>query len=192
MTDFGLILIGAALADNFVLARMLGAEPWLDAPPRLAPVAARALVAALTLTLAAAAGWLVEHALLHPLQAEFLRPFALILLAVGLSLAVAHALRRWTPALAAVADLRPALLGVDSTVLAAALLAATRPDGFVGATALGLGAGLGFGLVLLMFAAMRARLAAAPVPLPFCGAPIGLVTAALMALAFLGFAGMGR
>lgn len=191
MTDFGLILIGAALADNFVLARMLGVEPWLDAPPRLAPVAARALVAALTLTLAAATGWIVERALLQPLQAAFLRPFVLILLAAGLALAVAYLLRRATPALAATAELRPALLGVDGAVLAAALLAATRPVDFVGALALGLGAGLGFGLVLLMFAAMRARLAATDVPAPFRGAPIGLVTAALLALAFLGFAGMG-
>lgn len=191
MTDFVLILIGAALADNFVLARMLGVEPWLDAPPRLAPVAARALVAALTLTLAAAIGWIVERALLQPLQAAFLRPFLLILLAAGLAAAVAYLLRRATPALAAATELRPALLGVDGAVLAAALLAATRPVDFVGAVALGLGAGLGFGLATLMFAAMRARLAAAPVPAPFRGAPIALVTAALLALAFLGFAGMG-
>jgi Na+-translocating ferredoxin:NAD+ oxidoreductase subunit A len=63
---------------------------------------------------------------------------------------------------------------------------------FVDAVVFGFGAAVGFGLVLVLFAAMRERLEAAPVPAAFRGAPIALVTAGLMALAFLGFAGLDR
>ena len=84
------------------------------------------------------------------------------------------------------------LITTNCAVLGVALLNVQAEHSLLAAILYGFGAALGFGLVLVLFAAMRERLEAAPVPAPLRGAPIALVTAALMALAFMGFAGMDQ
>jgi electron transport complex protein RnfA len=84
------------------------------------------------------------------------------------------------------------LITTNCAVLGVALLNVQAQRSLLEAIVFGFGAAVGFGLVLVMFAAMRERLEAAPVPISFRGAPIALINAGIMALAFLGFAGLDR
>ena len=82
------------------------------------------------------------------------------------------------------------LITVNCAVLGVALLNTQKTHNFFESTMYGFGGAVGFSLVLILFSAMRERLAAADVPLPFKGAAIGMITAGLMSLAFMGFAGL--
>jgi electron transport complex protein RnfA len=95
-----------------------------------------------------------------------------------------------SPALYRVLGIFLPLITTNCAVLGVALLNVKADHGLFQSVVYGFGASVGFSLVLVLFAAMRERLAAADVPLPFRGASIGLVTAGLMSLAFLGFSGL--
>ncbi len=82
------------------------------------------------------------------------------------------------------------LITTNCAVLGVALLNVQEKHGFLESALYGFGAAVGFSMVLIIFAAMRERLAAADVPVPFQGAAIGLITAGLMSMAFMGFAGL--
>ena len=84
------------------------------------------------------------------------------------------------------------LITTNCAVLGVALLNTSQSESFLQALAYGIGAGLGFCLVMILFAGLRERLAVADVPVPFKGAAIALVTAGLMSMAFIGFAGVIR
>ena len=98
--------------------------------------------------------------------------------------------RRTSPLLYRVLGVFLPLITTNCAVLGVALLNITASRSFVEATLYGAGAAMGFSLVLVLFAAMRERLAAADVPAPFKGPAIGMITAGLMSLAFMGFAGL--
>ena len=82
------------------------------------------------------------------------------------------------------------LITTNCAVLGVALLNVQEKHGFLESALYGFGAAVGFSMVLIIFAGMRERLAAADVPVPFQGAAIGLITAGLMSMAFMGFAGL--
>lgn len=147
-----------------------------DAVPAFA--LATGIVVALTTVLA----WMVDHWLLAPFGLEYLRTLSLLLIAGTLAQLAVIAMKRPS-------DMTAALALTGFAVLAVVFLE-TRPT-LAGATVQGLGAGIGLGIAIVLFAAMRERLAAADVPAPFRGAPIALLTAALMALGLLGLSGLG-
>jgi electron transport complex protein RnfA len=185
MTSFFAILIGAALANNAALSHLLGLDPALRAHARLRYAFWLGLTMACVLVLAAIACWTFESLLLAPLAADWLRILVWLL--------VVAALAPWPRVLLrgpAAAALSPPLL-IGNGLLLGGLVLGTRTD-FMSMLARSFGLGIGFGLVLLLFAAIRDRLDGADVPAAFRGAPIVLITAAIMALGFMGFAGVGR
>jgi electron transport complex protein RnfA len=148
------------------------------------------LATTFVLTLSGAAAYLVDHWLLIPLGIEFLRTIAFILVIAVVVQFTEMVMHKTSPMLYQVLGIYLPLITTNCIVLGVALLNVKEDHGFVGATLYAFGAALGFSLVLTLFAGLRERVAVADVPEPFQGNAIALVTAGLMSLAFMGFAGL--
>ena len=192
MTDAFLILVGAVLVNNVVLAKFLGLCPFMGVSRQLDAAVGMALATGFVLTLAAGLSWALQRWLLEPLGIGDLRTPAFILVIAATVQLTELLLHRQSPRLYQVLGLYLPLITTNCAVLGVALLNVQATRTLLEAVLYGFGAAVGFGLVLVLFAELRERLESAPVPDAFRGAPIALVTAGLMALAFAGFAGMGR
>lgn len=192
MSDLALLLFGAAFVNNFVLAKFLGLCPFMGVSGRLDAAWGMALATAFVLTLSSGLAWLLQALLLEPLQLAHLRTLGFILVIASVVQFTELLMRARAPLLYRVLGLYLPLITTNCAVLGVALLNVQARRSLLEALLQGLGAAVGFALVLLLFAAMRQRLALADVPASFRGAPIALITAGLMALAFMGFAGMVR
>jgi electron transport complex protein RnfA len=192
MTEIVLTLISAALINNFVLQWPLGVDPLLQASAE--PQVARRRIHALGIAtsclmlLCSLLGYGLYQTLLVPLGLTSLQLFVFLPLGVLLIAPLLKLLSRMLPRLP-FDGLWPLLLG-NAGVLGALLLAVQANRGLGHGLALGLGAGLGFWLVLSLFSDLRQRILNNDVPLPFRGLPIDLISAGLMAVAFLGFNGL--
>jgi len=192
MAELALIIVAAALVNNFVLVQFLGLCPFLGASRRLEGAAGMALATGLVLTLASAMSYLVERYLLVPLELEYLSLVAFILV-IGATVQFTElALRRASPLLYRLLGLYIPLIASNCAVLGVALLNSRQNNSLLEALFYGAGAALGFGVVLTLLSGLRERADSADVPAPFRGVPITLVTAGLMSLAFYGFNGFAR
>lgn len=192
MTDIFLILLGAAFVNNFVLVKFLGLCPVMGVSNRLDSAYGMAMATGFVLTLSAALSWMVQHWLLAPLGLDYLRTLAFILVIAGVVQFVELAMARRQPRLYRVLGIYVPLIATNCAVLGVTLLNVQEKRTLFEAVLYGFGAALGFALVLVLFSAMRERLETADVPAAWRGMPIALVTAGLMSLAFMGFAGLAR
>jgi electron transport complex protein RnfA len=192
MGDLLLMAVGAALVNNFVLTRFLGLCPVLGTSQRLEGATGMAVATTAVLTVTAGLCQLAEQFLLQPFDLGHLRIVTYIVIIAAAVQFTEQALRRAAPLLHQRLGIYLPLITTNCAVLGVALLNAGATRSFGAALVYGLGAGLGFALVLVLFAGLRERLASADVPRPFQGAAIALVTAGMLALAFLGFAGLDR
>jgi electron transport complex protein RnfA len=190
LADYAILLIGAILVNNFVLVQFLGLCPFMGVSSRLEPAIGMASATTFVLTLAAFSSWLVYHGVLVPLGLDYLRTIAFILVIALVVQFTELYVRKASPLLHRALGVYLPLITTNCAVLGVALLSITKELGLVASTLYGLGAGAGFSLVLVLFAGMRERLAAADVPAPFQGAAISMITAGLVSLAFMGFAGL--
>ncbi|MCB1830583.1 MAG: electron transport complex subunit RsxA, partial [Gammaproteobacteria bacterium] len=142
------------------------------------------------LTLAALAGWLLEHFVLLPLDLGFLRILTFILVIAVVVQFTEMAMRKTSPALYQMLGIFLPLITTNCAVLGVALLNVQQENSLLQSLLYGFGSALGFTLVLVVFAGLRERLALAAVPAAFSGAPIAFVVAGLLSLAFMGFAGL--
>jgi Na+-translocating ferredoxin:NAD+ oxidoreductase subunit A len=187
-----LIIIAAALVNNFVLVQFLGLCPFMGASRRVEGAVGMALATGLVLTTASGLSYLVDRLLLIPLGLEYLRLIGFILV-IGAAVQLTELLiRRLSPMLYRVLGLYIPLIASNCAVLGVALLNSAASRSLIAALFYGAGAALGFGLVLAMLGGLRERLERADVPRPFRGHAIAFVTAGIMSLAFLGFTGFAR
>ncbi len=191
MAEALLILLSAILVNNFVLVQFLGLCPFMGVSNKVETALSMALATSFVLTLAAGASHVVFHYLLAPLGLEYLNVIAFILVIAALVQFTEALVRHTSPLLYRVLGVFLPLITSNCAVLGVALLNTGTERSFVAALLYGFGAAVGFSLVLVLFAALRERLAAAAVPVPFRGPAIAMVTAGLMALAFMGFMGLG-
>lgn len=190
MADLALILVGALLVNNFVLAQFLGLCPFIGASGRFDAAAAMGLATTFVLTLAAAASWLLYHGVLVPLDLTYLRIIVFIVVIAATVQLTELYVASASPLLHQVLGIYLPLITSNCAVLGVALLALQQQLSFSDTLVYAVGAALGFSMVMVLFAAIRERLDHAAVPDPFRGAPITLITAGILSLAFLGFAGM--
>jgi len=190
MTELGLLLIGTVLVNNFVLVKFLGLCPFIGVSRKLDSAYGMALATGFVLTLSAALSYLVQRWLLAPLGLDHLRTLTFILVIAAVVQFTEGAMRKQAPLLYRTLGIFLPLITTNCAVLGVALLNVQERHSLFEAIVYGFGAALGFGLVLILFAAMRERIDASDVPQSFRGAPIALITAGLMALAFMGFAGL--
>jgi electron transport complex protein RnfA len=149
-----------------------------------------ALATLFVLTLASGASYAAWHWLLEPLGLGYLRTLVFILLIAAVVQATEMLVRASSPLLHELLGVFLPLITTNCAVLGVALLNLERQHGFVESLVYGAAAGAGFGLALLAFAGLRERLETADAPAAFRGTPLALVTAGLMALAFMGFGGL--
>ncbi len=192
MGELLLIVLGAALVNNFVLVQFLGLCPFMGGSRRIEGAIGVGLAVGLVLTLAAGMTQLVDRYLLRPYELEYLRLLALLVV-IGVAVKGTETLvRRFAPVLQRVLGIYIPLIASNCAVLGVALINTAASRSFVAALFYAAGAALGFGLALALFAGLRERLAYADVPLAFRGAPIAFVTAGILSLAFMAFAGFAR
>ena len=191
ITEFFLILLSTVFVNNFVLVQFLGLCPFMGVSNKLESAIGMASATTFVMTLASVCTYLVNHWILTPLGLEYLRTIAFILVIAAVVQFVKMFIEKTSPLLYRVLGVFLPLITVNCAVLGVALLNTQKAHSFFESTMYGFGGAVGFSLVLILFSAMRERLAAADVPLPFKGAAIGMITAGLMSLAFLGFTGLG-
>ncbi len=192
MKELLLILVSTVLANNFVLVRFLGLCPFMGVSNKLEGAIGMSIATAFVLTLSSVAGYLMHTYLLQPLGLEYLSTLAFIL-AIAVTVQFTEmVMRRTSPLLYRVLGIFLPLITSNCAVLGVALLNVQERHNLLESAVYGFGAAAGFGLVLVLFTTLRERLAFADVPEPFQGAPIGLITAGLMALAFMGFSGLAN
>ncbi len=185
-----LIFISAALVNNFVLAYFLGICPFLGVSRRLDTAVNMGLATTFVMTLTAIITWLINHHLLIRFELPFLQYVTFIITIASLVQLVEMFIRKVSPALYRALGIYLPLITTNCAILGLALFEALREYTFIESIFFGLGAGAGFTLALVIMAGIREEIELAEVPEVFRGAPITLLIAGMLALAFMGFAGL--
>ena len=190
MKEYFLLLLATALVNNVVLVKFLGLCPFMGVSNKIDSAVGMGFATTFVLTLSAAASWLLEHWVLGPLELGYLRILTFILVIAAVVQFTEMTVRKVSPVLYQVLGIFLPLITTNCAVLGVALLNLQQDHNFVQSLLYGFGSAVGFTVVMVMFAGLRERLALADVPESFSGAPIGFVTAGLLSLAFMGFAGL--
>ena len=190
MTEYALILVSTVLVNNFVLVKFLGLCPFMGVSRKLETATGMGLATTFVLTLSAVCSYLVNEYLLAPLGLEYLRTIAFILVIAVVVQFTEMVVHKTSPLLYQVLGIFLPLITTNCAVLGVALLNTQAQHGFIESAIYGFGAAAGFSLVLVLFAAMRERITVSDVPVIFRGPAIALITAGLMSMAFMGFAGL--
>jgi len=190
LVEYSLLLLSTVLVNNFVLVQFLGLCPFMGVSNRLETAMGMGAATTFVLTLASVCSYLTFNYILLPLDLEYLRTISFILVIAVVVKFTEMVVRKTSPLLHKVLGVYLPLITTNCAVLGVALLNVNKQHNFTQSAVYGFGAAIGFTLVLVLFSAMRERLAVADVPQPFQGAAIGMITAGLMSLAFMGFAGL--
>ena len=189
-SELAVLLVSAILINNFVLVQFLGLCPFMGVSNKLETAIGMSAATTFVLTLASVCSYITYNYLLVPLELTYLRTIAFILVIAVVVQFTEMVVTKTSPLLYKVLGIFLPLITTNCAVLGVALLNINQQHDFVESALYGFGAAAGFSLVLILFSAMRERLAVADVPQPFQGAAIGMVTAGLMSMAFMGFAGL--
>lgn len=190
LADYAVLLIGAILVNNFVLVQFLGLCPFMGVSNKMESAIGMSAATTFVLTLASICSYLVYRYILQPLGLGFLQTMTFILVIAVVVQFTEMVVHKTSPLLHRVLGVFLPLITTNCAVLGVALLNINKEHNFMESALYGFGAALGFSFVLVLFAAMRERITIADVPAPFKGSAIGMITAGLMSLAFMGFAGL--
>jgi electron transport complex protein RnfA len=190
MSEYLILLVTTALVNNVVLVKFLGLCPFMGVSKSVDSALGMGMATTFVITLACGATWILDNWLLMPLGLGYLRILAFILVIAAVVQFVEMVVRKSSPGLYQALGIYLPLITTNCAVLGLALINVQEKSGFVTSLLYGFGSAVGFTLVLLIFAGLRERLALARVPASFAGAPIGFILAGLLALAFMGFAGL--
>ncbi len=190
MTEYLLILISTIFVNNIVLVKFLGLCPFMGVSRKVETAIGMSAATTFVLTLSAVLSYMVSNWILAPLGLEFLRTSAFILTIAAVVNFTEMVVHKTSPLLYNVLGIFLPLITTNCAVLGVALLNIQQEHSFLESAFYGFGAAVGFSMVLILFAALRERVNVADVPAPFQGAAIGLITAGLMSLAFMGLGGL--
>lgn len=187
-----MILIGTVFVNNIVLVKILGLCPFMGVSKKLEASIGMAGATALVLSIGSMTSWGVNQYLLEPNGLLYLRTLSFIVIIASVVQLIEMVLEKNFPPLYQGLGIFLPLITTNCAVLGIPLLNAQQSHSFLESLFFGLGGAIGFSLVLILFASMRERLEAADVPKVLQGSAIAMITAALMSLAFMGFAGLDR
>jgi len=190
MVELVLILIGSILVNNFVLARFLGICPFLGVSKKVETAVGMGMAVTFVMTVAAVVTWFIQYFILLPFNIEYLQTIAFILVIASLVQLVEMVVQKTSPVLYQSLGIFLPLITTNCAVLGLAVLNIQKGYSFLESVIFALGAALGFTLAMVLFAGLRERLDLCPVPKSFRGTAIALITAGLLSLAFMGFAGL--
>lgn len=191
LQSYLLILIGTVLVNNIVLIKILGLCPFMGVSKKLEASIAMGLATAFVLTVGSGTSYLISEYLLGT-DLFYLRTLSFIVVIAGVVQLTEMWMEKNSPVLYQVLGIYLPLITTNCAVLGVPLLNVQADHNLVESLLFGLGGAVGFSLVLIIFASIRERLEAADVPVVFRGSAIAFVTAGLMSLAFMGFAGLVR
>jgi electron transport complex protein RnfA len=190
MKEFALMMIGAALVNNVILARFLGLCSFMGVTTRIDTAAGMGLATTFVMTVSAMADWAVQRYLLEAWDLGYLRTITFILVIASTVQFTEMVIRKISPTLFQMLGIYLPLIATNCAVLGVALLLVEGHMSFLNATLFGFASSLGYSLVMVIFAGLRERLALADVPRLFAGPPLGFIVASLLAMAFMGFSGI--
>jgi electron transport complex protein RnfA len=191
LQSYILILIGTVLVNNIVLIKVLGLCPFMGVSKKLEASIAMGLATAFVLTVGSGTSYLISEYLLGT-ELFYLRTLSFIVVIAGVVQLTEMWMEKNSPVLYQVLGIYLPLITTNCAVLGVPLLNVQADHNLVESLLFGLGGAIGFSVVLIIFASIRERLEAADVPVVFRGSAIAFVTAGLMSLAFMGFAGLVR
>jgi len=188
--EYLVLLFTTIFVNNLVLSRFLGLCPFMGVSKKVETAVGMGLATAFVLTLSSILSYLANEYILQPFELEYLKTVTFILLIAVVVQVTEMVVHRTSPLLYNVLGIYLPLITTNCAVLGIALLNVQEGNDFIKSALYGFGGALGFTLVMILFATIRERLELADVPVSFQGAPIALLTAGFMSVAFMGFAGM--
>jgi electron transport complex protein RnfA len=190
MNEYVLILVSTILVNNFVLVKFLGLCPFMGVSKKVETAIGMGFATTFVLTLASVSSYLINTYILVPFDMEYLRTIAFIVTIAGVVGFTELVVNKTSPVLHQSLGVFLPLITTNCAVLGVALLNVNQDHGFLASAVYGFGAAIGFSFILVLFSAIRERIDTAAVPAAFKGAPIALITAGLMSMAFMGFIGL--
>lgn len=188
--EFLLIFIAAIFANNIVLSQFLGICPFLGVSKKIDTSLGMSMAVAFVLTLATVVTWLVQKCVLDPFGLAYLQTLAFILVIAALVQMVEIILKKVSPALYQALGVFLPLITTNCAVLGVAILVIQNDFDLLKSTVYAFSTACGFGVALVTFAGIREQQALVNIPKGMQGMPIVLITASLLALAFMGFSGL--
>ena len=184
------ITLGAILANNFIFSQFLGCCPFLGVSKKVDTAVGMGVAVTFVMGLASAVCFVVNKYILIPLDLAYMQTVAFILVIASLVQFIEMFLQKSMPSLYTALGVYLPLITTNCAVLGVVLLNVQNNYNFIESVVYGITGGLGFLLAIVLFASIRERLVFADYPKCWDGFPIALITAGLMALAFMGFSGM--
>ena len=190
LTNIISISLGAILVNNFIFSQFLGCCPFLGCSSKVETATGMGLAVVFVMGLASAICWVIDTYILIPLGLAFLETLAFILVIASLVQFVEMFLKKSIPSLYSALGIYLPLITTNCAVLGVVLLNVQNHYNFIEPVVYGITGGLGFMLAIVLFASVRERVQFSEYPECFEGFPICLISAGLLALAFMGFSGM--
>ena len=184
------IIIGAILVNNVVLAQFLGICPFLGVSSKVETSLGMGAAVTFVMSLTAVVAWCIQTYVLVPLHIEYMQTIVFILVIAALVQMVEIILKKISPALYQALGIFLPLITTNCAVLGIAILMIQKEFSLLQSVVFSAATAIGFALAMVLFAGIRERLEFEDVPEAMKGTPIALVTAALLAMAFLGFSGL--
>ncbi|HRY98964.1 MAG TPA: electron transport complex subunit RsxA [Bacteroidales bacterium] len=188
--EYVIIIIAAVFVNNIVLAQFLGICPFLGVSTKVGTATGMSMAVLFVITLATIVTWLVQTLVLDPLGLGFLQTITFILIIAALVQMVEIILKKVSPSLYQALGIFLPLITTNCAVLGVAILVVQKDYNLLQGVVFAVANALGFGLALLIFSGIREHLELMDVPRRMRGVPIALLTAGILALAFMGFAGL--
>lgn len=186
-----LIIIGAIFVNNIVLSKFLGVCPFLGVSKKVSTSVGMTGAVTFVMLIATIVTWLLQHYVLVKFDIEYLQTITFILVIASLVQMVEIVLKKVSPPLYQALGIFLPLITTNCAVLGVAIMSATNKDfGILESTVFAIANAIGFGLAIIIFAGLREQLDHADVPKYMKGAPIALIVAGILALAFMGFAAL--
>ena len=192
MSSYLFIVLGAVLVNNVVFVRILGLCPFMGVSKKLETAMGMGAATTFVLTLACATSYVIDSWLLIPNDLTYLRTLSFIVTIAAIVQLTELVIQKTSPVLHQVLGIYLPLITTNCAVLGVPLLNIGMRHNLVESMLFGFGSAVGFTLALVMFAGIRERLEGADVPVHFKGTAIAMVTAGIMSLAFMGFAGLDK
>jgi electron transport complex protein RnfA len=192
MTSYLFIILGAVLVNNVVFIRILGLCPFMGVSKKLETALGMGAATTFVLTMACGASFIIDRWLLIPNELEYLRTLSFIVTIAAIVQLTELVIQKTSPVLHQVLGIYLPLITTNCAVLGIPLLNVSLRHNFLESLLFGFGSAMGFTLALILFAGIRERMEAADVPVHFRGTAIAMITAGLMSLAFMGFAGLDK
>lgn len=184
------LLFGAAIVNNFVFYRFLGICPFLGVSKNLKSALGMGIAVTFVMVIATIITWLLYNLILMPLRLQFLEIVSFILVIASLVQFIEIYMKKTKEALYKAFGIFLPLITTNCAILGLTLINVLEGYNFIESLIYAIGAGLGFIIALSVMATLRERLEFSPIPKPLKGAPIALIIAGILALAFNGFSGI--